>query len=450
MASTESNPPAGKLQTASFGDKPLAEVTSTDISKLLADWLTGVLKEIDETEEKDESGKVKPHQHYHLDFPSALSAAQRKLVHHHAYTLKLRSTSHGDGEGRFLRITLANRGSLSEKVLEFVKSDKLEEAMNHRDTGKNSKVPKGMSLITENLYLGSGKDAQDKEALQEAGVTVILNATAEWKTSHHHDFTHHRIDLSDNIRQSLSVALETACKIIKEAHSSSPPAKVLVHCVMGRSRSASIVMAYLVLHENMTLKEAFELTHKARPIVRPNSRFLSDLIEWEVKHRGTATFEVNSWVDIVGVHGSQLHAWKAKKLPPPIQLPPERVHTVAQTISTEYLTEKIYLKVVKSHCNNAYEARYIPKFILGIKQTVEADQVLVAKAREQGVIDSELAKAAGLIAKDWYIGKVPKETRTPKSKKGGASAAASSSSSSSSPSSSSSAPSSDPAEATEQ
>lgn len=360
-------------------------------------------------EEKDEKGEVKPHLHYNLDFPPTLSSAQRKTLHHHAYTLKLRSTSHGVDEQRFVRLTLQNRGALSEKVLEFVKSDKLEEAMNHRDTGRHSKVPTGMSRITDYLFLGSGKDAQNKDALKEAGVSVVLNATSEWRTSHPSDFTHHRIQLADNIKQGLDMAFVEACEIIKNVRDANPPTKVLVHCVMGRSRSASIVMAYLVLYESMSLRAAFELTHKARPIVRPNSRFLQDLITWEVKHRGSATFEVNEWVGVVGVHGSQIQSERKKNLPPPIELPPDDVRRITKESLEEYLTTEMYEKIVATYCNNAYESRFIPKFLNGLKKTIENDKVFMEKMRLAGVPTETIDKSAPLIAKDWYISKIPKD-----------------------------------------
>lgn len=399
----------GRVKAVDFGETPVQEVSTADIARVISEWLTESLKEIDEMEEKDEKGKTKPHLHYNLDFPPTLSSAQRKTLHHHAYTLKLRSTSHGVDEKRFVRLTLQNRGALSEKVLEFVKSDKLEEAMNHRDTGRHSKVPTGMSRITDYLFLGSGKDAQNKDALKEAGISIVLNATSEWRTSHPSDFTHHRIQLADNIKQGLDMAFVEACEIIKNARDANPPAKVLVHCVMGRSRSASIVMAYLVLYENMSLRAAFELTHKARPIVRPNSRFLQDLITWEVKHRGSATFEVNEWVGVVGVHGSQIQSERKKNLPPPIELPPDDIRRITKEALEAYLTTEMYEQIVATHCDNAYESRFIPKFLNGLKKTIEKDQVFIEKMRLSGVSTDVIDKSAPLIAKDWYISRIPKD-----------------------------------------
>lgn len=54
--------------------------------------------------------------------------------------------------------------------------------------------------------------------------------------------------------------------------------KLLVHCVMGRSRSATLVLAYLMIEEKMTLVDAIEQVKHHRQIM-PNWGFLKQLRE---------------------------------------------------------------------------------------------------------------------------------------------------------------------------
>jgi len=55
---------------------------------------------------------------------------------------------------------------------------------------------------------------------------------------------------------------------------------VLVHCQMGVSRSAAIVIAYVMHHLRLSLKESCVLMKGLHPC-RPNSGFMEQLREWE-------------------------------------------------------------------------------------------------------------------------------------------------------------------------
>lgn len=52
--------------------------------------------------------------------------------------------------------------------------------------------------------------------------------------------------------------------------------KVLVHCVMGRSRSATLVLAYVMMKHNLTVVDAIEHVRQRRCIL-PNHGFLKQL-----------------------------------------------------------------------------------------------------------------------------------------------------------------------------
>lgn len=61
-----------------------------------------------------------------------------------------------------------------------------------------------------------------------------------------------------------------------DARSGLPAGRVLVHCAMGVSRSATVVLAFLMIYENMTLVEAIQTVQTHRDIC-PNSGFLRQL-----------------------------------------------------------------------------------------------------------------------------------------------------------------------------
>ncbi|MGL5100977.1 MAG: dual specificity protein phosphatase family protein [Plesiomonas sp.] len=57
---------------------------------------------------------------------------------------------------------------------------------------------------------------------------------------------------------------------------------MLVHCWAGMSRSATIVLSYLMLKQNMTLKEAINTVKEKRGIL-PNRGFLRQLLDLQTQ-----------------------------------------------------------------------------------------------------------------------------------------------------------------------
>jgi protein-tyrosine phosphatase len=60
---------------------------------------------------------------------------------------------------------------------------------------------------------------------------------------------------------------------------------VLVHCRAGISRSATIVLAYLMQFHDLSLDEAITTVRSRRPIVQPNVGFMAQLRAWEAELR---------------------------------------------------------------------------------------------------------------------------------------------------------------------
>lgn len=62
----------------------------------------------------------------------------------------------------------------------------------------------------------------------------------------------------------------------------SSPARVFVHCAVGVSRSASLVLAYLMIHHHYTLLDAISKV-KERRWIFPNTGFLKQLRALDIK-----------------------------------------------------------------------------------------------------------------------------------------------------------------------
>ncbi|XP_063814736.1 dual specificity phosphatase 29-like isoform X2 [Pseudophryne corroboree] len=143
--------------------------------------------------------------------------------------------------------------------------------------------------VFTNLYIGDERTALDRYGLEKSGFTHILNAAhGRWNVDtgeeYYSDMTveYYGVEAEDLPKFNLSQFFYPAAKFIHTALTSSSNNKVLVHCAMGRSRSASLVLAYLMIYEKMTIVDAIDQVLKHRCIL-PNRGFLKQLRELDIQ-----------------------------------------------------------------------------------------------------------------------------------------------------------------------
>lgn len=93
------------------------------------------------------------------------------------------------------------------------------------------------------LYLGDRDAANCWPVLRELGISKVVDASQELK--HFESLRYLSVDLADSPEEDLLMHLDEVVHFIQEALSSKE--NVLVHCHMGVSRSASLVIARLAL-----------------------------------------------------------------------------------------------------------------------------------------------------------------------------------------------------------
>ncbi|OBZ66171.1 Dual specificity protein phosphatase PPS1 [Grifola frondosa] len=81
----------------------------------------------------------------------------------------------------------------------------------------------------------------------------------------------------------LEPQLEPICDWIEKARAEG--GKVLVHCRVGVSRSATVTIAYVMKHLSLPLVDAYLIVRSRRlsVLIQPNMRLLYNLLGWEVK-----------------------------------------------------------------------------------------------------------------------------------------------------------------------
>jgi len=170
-----------------------------------------------------------------------------------------------------------------------VTADMIEQAVAERTTTNRLNKLEGHTeipdQISEHLYLGDRYAAYNKSWLLANNVTHIVNMAAVTCQCYFPGvFKYLSISILDTVSQDISQFFSACTKYINKAIASG--GRVLVHCEAGRSRSATIVLQYMVTEYDMTLKAAYKRVKRARPIVMPNITFFSQLRKFERQCRG--------------------------------------------------------------------------------------------------------------------------------------------------------------------
>ncbi|XP_029968995.1 dual specificity protein phosphatase 16 isoform X2 [Salarias fasciatus] len=140
----------------------------------------------------------------------------------------------------------------------------------------------GPTRILPHLYLGCQRDVLNQEVMQQNDIVFVLNAS---NTCPKPDFipdSHFlRVPVNDSFCEKILPWLDRSLDFIEKAKACN--ARVLVHCLAGISRSATIAIAYIMKRMDMSLDEAYRFVKEKRPTISPNFNFLGQLLDFEKK-----------------------------------------------------------------------------------------------------------------------------------------------------------------------
>ena len=134
--------------------------------------------------------------------------------------------------------------------------------------------------IIDNIYLGDFRTADNINILREYQITHIINCAFNLPNKFPNEITYKRLELRDEPDQPIMQRLEEAYQFIIE----NKDKKIFVHCVFGKSRSASVVIFYVMKEKKMNFKEAKTFVKNIRNIVEPNPGFAAELNRYYEEH----------------------------------------------------------------------------------------------------------------------------------------------------------------------
>ena len=144
-----------------------------------------------------------------------------------------------------------------------------------------------MTEIIENLFLGDCHTARDLAFLKRHNITHILCIASELKPKFPGKFVYKMFNVSNHPGFKICSILDKSCNYIYDCLKRAPTIpseyyskkekessismtsfplmnRMLVHCSDGNSRSATVILAYLIKFKRMNLKTAYSFLKRKR------------------------------------------------------------------------------------------------------------------------------------------------------------------------------------------
>lgn len=163
----------------------------------------------------------------------------------------------------------------------------------HHSVDVQDRITAGVDCdeVFPGIFIGDAGAAKNKEYLKRIGVTHVLN-TAEGNrfgmvnTNKDYyrgtDIKYMGVQLVDLSITNIAKHFYEVADFIESGLSGG--GKVMVHCLMGMSRSSTCVLAFLMIKHRFSAEEALKMVRLNRDI-RPNDGFLHQLAELDNKLR---------------------------------------------------------------------------------------------------------------------------------------------------------------------
>ncbi len=142
------------------------------------------------------------------------------------------------------------------------------------------------TILPNQLYLSDYIGASNLEELQKHKITNIINITDtienyfedELDINNNSIFKYLKIAIPDALNVKITDYFDQTFQFIDDAIIAGNG--ILVHCFAGKSRSAAIVIGYIMKTRKMKFEEALRFVQNIRPCIDPNFAFCAQLMSY--------------------------------------------------------------------------------------------------------------------------------------------------------------------------
>jgi len=130
--------------------------------------------------------------------------------------------------------------------------------------------------ILDNIYLGNFGSALYLEELKFIGITTIICCALAMPLVFPKEIIYKHLPIIDDPEENILPYLIEAIKFLKDCDQN-----VLVHCQAGVSRSASIVIGFIMWKFRLSFEDAYLFVKQKRKCVCPNEGFINQLKDFD-------------------------------------------------------------------------------------------------------------------------------------------------------------------------
>jgi len=132
-----------------------------------------------------------------------------------------------------------------------------------------------LTSIDDIIYLGNAYNAADYYYLKNFGITGIVNACNEISNYFEDDFEYFKIDILDINNSSIYKFFDPFITFVENILNDN--GKIMIHCYMGSSRSAILVVLYLIKYKSYTMDDSIHFITGKRNRVNINVTYIEEL-----------------------------------------------------------------------------------------------------------------------------------------------------------------------------
>lgn len=137
-------------------------------------------------------------------------------------------------------------------------------------------------ILDGKLFLGTFNHARQFGVLKNLKISHVINAAQECHNVHEDKgITYMKVWVRDETSDCLTGYFQKAYEFISEVVHQEKEGGVLVHCALGKSRSASLVIMYIMKKFNWCFNRALEYVKSRRAIISPYDGFVNELKDLE-------------------------------------------------------------------------------------------------------------------------------------------------------------------------